>query len=151
MLRQHYVKNPRLWGHCSNAGLIWSLFRLHLLWKNGRQQSVKLRLFPECMFYSGCLMPVSSGICQQKMLDAKFVERKVYLGQSCLSGCIRDRYLHFPDLFSPKKLCAQLLNVWGWILPSGLWYASLWNPMPANHSRAFVTQFWLENNGSWFL
>lgn len=79
-----------LWGHCSNAVLVWSLFRLHLLWKNGRQQSVKLRPFPECMFYLGCLMPVSSGICQQKMLDAKFVERKVYLDQSCLSESIRD-------------------------------------------------------------
>lgn len=78
-----------LWSHCSNAGLVWSLFRSHLLWKNGRQQSVKLRLFPECMFYLGCLMPVSNGICQQKMLDAKFVERKVYLNQSCLSECIR--------------------------------------------------------------
>ena len=26
-------------------------------------------------------MPVSNGICQLKMLDAKFVERKVYLNQ----------------------------------------------------------------------
>lgn len=35
-------------------------------------------------------MPVSSGICQQKMLDAKFVERKVYSDQSCLSEYIGD-------------------------------------------------------------
>lgn len=48
-------------------------------------------------------MPVSSGICQQKMLDAKFVERKVYLDQSCSSECVRDLDLHSQALSHLKN------------------------------------------------
>lgn len=46
-------------------------------------------------------MPVSNGICQLKMLDAKFVERKVYLSHSGLSECIR--HVDFQVLFSPRE------------------------------------------------
>lgn len=97
----------------SNAGLLWSLFRLHLLWKSGRQLSARLRLFPECMFYLGCLMPVSNGICQLKMLDAKFVERKVYLSQSGLSEYIRHLGFLFQVLFSTKEFCAHSFRCGG--------------------------------------
>ena len=97
----------------SNVGLLWSLFRSHLLWKSGRQLSARLRLFPECMFYLGCLMPVSNGICQLKMLDAKFVEKKVYLNQSDLSEYIRHLGFHFQVVFSTKESVHTVLDVGG--------------------------------------
>lgn len=46
-------------------------------WRSGRQQSVRPRHSPVCMCCLGCWMPVSSGICLQRMPDAKCVARKV--------------------------------------------------------------------------
>ena len=62
-------------------------------------------------------MPVSSGICQQKMLDAKFVERKVYLNQCCVSECNRDWGFHSKDISPPEDFCAQLASVMEQNLP----------------------------------
>lgn len=108
-LHSFLVPSQCVWSHCSNnLVLVCSLFRWHLLWKNGRQQSVKLKLFPECMFYLGCSMPVSSGICQQKMLGAKFVERKVHLFANV--GVLDILKMSF----LPKRiLYTQTFSVWG--------------------------------------
>lgn len=77
-----------LLGHGHNSRLFYLLLRLPLHWKNGRQQSVKHRPFPECTFYLGCLMHVSNGICLQKTLGAKFVGKKVCIEESCPSECL---------------------------------------------------------------
>lgn len=46
-------------------------------WRNGRRQSARRRPSPVCTCCWGCWMPVSSGICRQRMPDAKCVARKV--------------------------------------------------------------------------
>lgn len=51
--------------------------RLLQLWKSGRLQSVRHRPSRGCMCYLACWMPASSGTCQQRMPDAKCVERRV--------------------------------------------------------------------------
>lgn len=58
-------------------------------------------------------MPVSNGICQLKMLDAKFVEKKVYLSQSDLSEYIRHLGFHFQVVFSTKESVHTVLDVGG--------------------------------------
>lgn len=63
-------------------------------------------------------MPVSSGICQQKMLGAKFVERKVSVFRFRLPECIRNCDL-LTQIFSPlKNFAYTAFKVVGQILPA---------------------------------